>query len=157
MAGAYSSVIIAGQPDGEVLPLTARPRRWGRPAMITEDYALRWVGGALGARAGPPGTADWQVLGRGGSGRWRTASEAVSLGRARARAQWSPEDVVKSKPAVEEHALTRADMHAHRTHNAQQSTRTSGGTYQPTHKNARTPTRTNQHTCVHSLARLHER
>ena len=48
-------------------------------------------------------------LGWGGSGRWRTTSEAVWLGRAR----WSPEDVVKSKPAVEEHALTRADMHAH--------------------------------------------
>ena len=116
----------------------------------------RVVTAALLARGRRPSwncrLASW----RGGSGRWRHKQGPV-VG---ARAQRSPEDVVKSKPAVEEHALTRADMHAHAhaqraTINAHLWRHIPTNTQERTHTH--TPTHTKQHTCVHSLARLHER
>ena len=107
---------------------------------------MRRVGGVLGARAKALLQLQIGKLGRGGSGHWRTTSEAVSLGRAR----WSPEDVVKSKPAVEKHALTRAHMHAH-AHAQRATINTHLWRHIPTNTRTHThqPTPTNTHAYTH--------
>ena len=143
-----------------------RQDRSGQSAMATHLYKtktimktvmvallpLRWVGGALGARAKALLKLQIGKLGRGGSGRPLAHHKRGRVVGAR----WSPEDVVKSKPAVEEHALTRANMHAHAHAHAQRAT-INAHLWRHIPTNTQERTHTNQHTCVHSLARLHER
>ena len=119
-------------------------------SLLVSRGAKPWQGRTVEGSGGPPGTADWQV--RAG---WKRPLAHHKPGRVvGARARWSPEDVVKSKPAVEEHALTRADMHAHAhaqraTINAHLWRHVPTNTQDRTHTHTHQPTPTNTHAYTH--------